>query len=634
MVAMGCQPEKVDERGETLGRKKPPPHTHFHVDFMAFEVSYPGSPVVERCVVRALAARGLRRGTAADPDCVVQWVPYTKIAWCRALDPRHGGLPLLVSSFPIRTAIVRKDALAGVMRRLFDTAHSSHPTDVVVREAYAASFIVDVSRSDVVTQVAESLTELQVPGGAAWVIKLPSSNNATGITFAEGTSGLLSALASIATSTSIAAGPHDSGAFRESDGSAAPLIPASLMATDGLGPPDAPASPHVVSVQRYVSTPLLAEGRKAHVRLNVLCVGGRAGGAPLQVFVHRDPVVHVASEPWRPHDWGDVFVHVTNHCVQRAHPAFRSEAQTLSLVEYLRQAAPGSTPASAPSFPCADLAFARMCAVVARLFELVVHGPKGVPVTRVDGDAESIAGRSRAGDEKAAEAASISVPAVKSSLSGFVPAANAFEVFGFDFLFSAATVASEGPQAAAPPFPVLLEVNAGPALEGLADPAICRRVVEDVLLQAVDPWLVENRPAVAAARRARHAALRGRADSGAASESGEASDGTATDEENDGTREEGARAPEVPPAAAVVLCRACGQGACQEEQRLLSICSELDALPRPMGYDGRPVVGRGKSSRFPPSELKNSGPGFHLVWSAGKFDARTSPMRTACTTCK
>ena len=36
----------------------------------------------------------------------------------------------------------------------------------------------------------------------------------------------------------------------------------------------------------------------------------------------------------------------------------------------------------------------------------------------------------------------------------------------------------------------LLEVNEGPALEGLCDPQLCGRVVEDTLALVADPWLV------------------------------------------------------------------------------------------------------------------------------------------------
>ena len=92
--------------------------------------------------------------------------------------------------------------------------------------------------------------------------------------------------------------------------------------------------------------------------------------------------------------------------------------------------------------------------------------------------------------------------------AAFLPRARAFELLGWDFLLSRERVGAgareEAGPAAAPDraaaaakagadraatlalaeprlFPVLLEVNAGPALEGAAWPALCRSVVGDAL---------------------------------------------------------------------------------------------------------------------------------------------------------
>ena len=87
----------------------------------------------------------------------------------------------------------------------------------------------------------------------------------------------------------------------------------------------------------------------------------------------------------------------------------------------------------------------------------------------------------------------------------FLPMANAFELFGFDFLLeqrsdgvtvdggsaseTGAETASRRRRPSRSVFPVLLEVNAGPALEGVAWPMLCRRVVGDAL-DAVEAVLV------------------------------------------------------------------------------------------------------------------------------------------------
>ena len=47
--------------------------------------------------------------------------------------------------------------------------------------------------------------------------------------------------------------------------------------------------------------------------------------------MHRDMVFHVACEPFEGSEWGNAMAHITNHGVQRSHPAFSLEANTLHL---------------------------------------------------------------------------------------------------------------------------------------------------------------------------------------------------------------------------------------------------------------------------------------------------------------
>ena len=192
-------------------------------------------------------------------------------------------------------------------------------------------------------------------------------------------------------------------------------------------------------LQQHCDAPLLLQGRKFHVRVNVLALGA------LLVYVHDDAVVHVASEPYycgssgcgndgngngsngdandngdnindkdnygndengsggdgeesRRCDWGNRWAHITNHIVQRDHPAYDGARQCQLLKDALKTlcpaccsesraaaaaAAAAATAASesstencgssssdegaVPVHECQRL-FARICAVVERTF--------------------------------------------------------------------------------------------------------------------------------------------------------------------------------------------------------------------------------------------------------------------------
>lgn len=124
----------------------------------------------------------------------------------------------------------------------------------------------------------------------------------------------------------------------------------------------------------------------------------------------------------------------------------------------------------------------------------------------------SIVATGSVGDAPPVSASSSSTARRRRRRPAFLPTRNAFEVFGFDFCFSwGRSPSSDGPGDAAatsaaaplpprrPPLPVLLEVNGGPALEGLAWPELCREVVEDTVGVAVKPWLAAAGRVAAAA---------------------------------------------------------------------------------------------------------------------------------------
>jgi hypothetical protein len=196
-------------------------------------------------------------------------------------------------------------------------------------------------------------------------------------------------------------------------------------------------------VQQYVRNPVLLQGHKFHLRVNVVAVGA------LDVFIHRDIVCHVACERWDATPTSqDMFrlQHITNHCVQRTHPSYDS-SRTLLLTALSRLMFPDE----------GELALAweqtivrRISSLIRQLFQFVLCEKRQC-----------------------------------NRRYGFIPTRNAFDLFGVDILLSHPP--SEDLKNG--PWPVLIEVNAGPALEGIASPELCKQVVEDITKLAIDPLL-------------------------------------------------------------------------------------------------------------------------------------------------
>ena len=69
-------------------------------------------------------------------------------------------------------------------------------------------------------------------------------------------------------------------------------------------------------VQEYIERPLLLRGRKFHIRVYVLAVGG------LKVFVYQHCLVLCALEQYRPEDTENNYAHITNTFQQQSHPNF------------------------------------------------------------------------------------------------------------------------------------------------------------------------------------------------------------------------------------------------------------------------------------------------------------------------
>ena len=76
---------------------------------MAFEARYTVAGTQD-AIVSALAARGLRRSLSLDRRCVVQWAPFSKLKWKKALDGR-----LLAAAYMVHSGLCRKTLLFTVL---------------------------------------------------------------------------------------------------------------------------------------------------------------------------------------------------------------------------------------------------------------------------------------------------------------------------------------------------------------------------------------------------------------------------------------------------------------------------------------------------------------------------------------
>ena len=219
-------------------------------------------------------------------------------------------------------------------------------------------------------------------------------------------------------------------------------------------PQGAATAPLPLVVQQYIGAHparplLLHQGRfKFHVRVNALAVGACA------VYVHEAMVCHVACQEFSLDEPMAPFAHITNHVLQRKHPHYRREAHTLLLPALLAEAGVDARATQGA-----------IRAAVAGVFRLALQGKR-------------LAFEPLAAEGKE-EGAGAPLPPLKPAREGgqhpgrhsFLPAANCFELFGFDMLLLR--------EAGGALSPVILEVNAGPALEGLALPALCAKVCSD-----------------------------------------------------------------------------------------------------------------------------------------------------------
>jgi hypothetical protein len=380
---------------------------------LSFCLSY-GSGAAEQSLSAELLCRGWSRSVEASSAALL-WLPYSRVPWASVTSSEQ---PPLCAAYPVRTALVRKDALARTLARA---------TGVLA----PLSFSLQAGSGEAAEEeLLEQLAAAAEPClGPAWIVKQPAVNNSLGLELV--------------------------GSSREQQRAAV---------RRALSSPGAAA----VLVQQYVQRPLLLQGCKFHCRVNVLCVGACA------VYVHRQVVCHVACEPLLaalPAAGFQRSAHITNHVVQRAHPAYDRQLHTLLLPELLARLQLCS---SASQLALQEPAvFGSLCSSVRRVLQAALAGKRCSWEPLPDAAAGAAAG-----------AASSEGPAAGTRPLPFLVLPNCFELFGFDFLLqeeerqgaaAAAAAAGRGVQ------PVLLEVNGGPALEGLARPELCAAIAKDTV---------------------------------------------------------------------------------------------------------------------------------------------------------
>jgi hypothetical protein len=189
-------------------------------------------------------------------------------------------------------------------------------------------------------------------------------------------------------------------------------------------------------VQPYIDPPLLLDNRKFHIRTYVLAVGS------LRVYVYKHMLALFAAKPYNP-PWKmddgtganiDLDAHLTNTCLQGP------EARADSVARFWDLPLPPLAGRDSPH----DFIFSQICQVTGEVFEAAARG----------------------------------------MMVHFQPLANAFEVFGLDFLVDAAGTTW------------LLEINAFPDFKQTGDDPSLRDIVggfwADVLRLAAGPFMASS----------------------------------------------------------------------------------------------------------------------------------------------
>ena len=410
-----------------------------------------------------------------------------------------------VSSYPIRTILVRKDKLPLLHERMLSYISSggskgidNHSIDIL-KNCLPLTFPVHTSlnTNDTIKTIIRN---------NYWMQKEVSTNNALGIDLVSGEAILnrieKDALFSSSSST------------------------LSLSTTTNFENSPSITIPSII--QQYVTTPLLYKQSKFHCRVNVIAFGCN----PISVYIHKDIICHVSCEPWSLpknnnliHDettkdptetsassgttslpTDDInlqrYIHITNHTVQRTHPNYQRKIHTLTLQEIinnidkewqttnniptLTENTSNSSLISFSNDSYYSQIFKDICTIIQTIFA-------SITVSSSSMNSNSCTTETISNNINTSLLSSSSSSPVSNTVP-FIPIKNGFEIYGFDFLLSTQPVNSNQSMGSINSsssiqttnildhiYPILLEINAGPALEGLAWPLMCRRVVGDIV---------------------------------------------------------------------------------------------------------------------------------------------------------
>lgn len=428
---------------------------------MQYHVEY-GGLFAESVIISLLQQRGFQFAKSFS-DCKFLWVPHTKVPWESVLESG-----IIVSCYPVCTALVRKDALRRTLReRLLGAAKKQGLSNRAIKRIRLAcpdfivleddetnqkkktrmhgdlsideidSFIVDQAR--VTGRVLSETNEKNI-----WVLKDVSTNNSLGVRFIT-----QEELRLLLKSSTLSIPSND----KEED-------------------PDAKLSPlktRIMSViaEEYIHNPVLLSGRKFHLRVNVLALGS------LAVYVHRDVICHCACEPYSMDletftKTGPGFTHITNNCIQRTHPQYERKTHTILLSEAIsRLNIERRMKSSATMDLSTDAIFNEMCQLIRNTFAVLIQGRTTTwPLLKSDDGIDPTLSADK----------QVPPPA-------FIPNKSSFELFGWDYIlaYNPKEEIEEDLDGTSSVTPVVLEVNGGPALEGTAWPMMCRRVLGDAL---------------------------------------------------------------------------------------------------------------------------------------------------------
>jgi hypothetical protein len=447
-----------------------------------YHVEY-GGLFAETTIISLLEQRGNFLNAKFIEECTFLWTSHSKVPWEKVLQS-----DIIVSCYPVRTALVRKDALRITLRsRLLDAAIRQGLSERVIKRIRNAcpDFILlkdqlshlkkkknlkNIHEKDKVIKddcktldnffeieqeklIQKILTNTDDTDTSFWVLKDVSTNNSLGVRFISQTDLHLLLL--------------NVNTYSTKDKMILQCI------KEQEDQEDQDSSIHLVSnsqqviAEEYIQNPVLLSGRKFHLRVNVLAIGNIA------IYVHKDVICHCACEPYSINketfiSKNSSFTHITNNCIQKSHPLYTRKTHTILLSEAIfRINKEVHTKENMSLSLSTDSIFTEICQIIRDTFAVLMQGRATTwsLLKDIDGIDPTF------------------VPNQQLPPASFIPNKSSFELFGWDFIlaYKEDTIDNTSGKKVTEVVPIVLEVNGGPALEGVAWPMMCRRVLGDAL---------------------------------------------------------------------------------------------------------------------------------------------------------